>query len=753
MADVEYRRMQQIRGSRAEFEAINPILLDGELAIQQTDRIIKAGTKDRRPWSELLEFTLDWTSIRNVPEQVGQTGEKGDKGDDGKSAYAIYLDAFTAEHAEDVVDEDHPAAVPLTESEWLASLYGTNGESAFQIAERLGLATGSEEDWINSLKGAKGAKGDDGAPFAIKKIFPSTAAMAQIGSSIITPESGEEGDPDYTPEVALEIGDFVIVVTDDIEDEDYGKLYIYEGKVAGADSYRFIVDMALPGAAGIQGPQGEQGEKGESGASAYQIYVQNFLAEHAEDVVDEDHPAAEPLTESAWLASLKGADGVSPESNYEIYRRVTIENGETPVSEAEWILNIRGAQGDSAYEIAVKEGFEGTQAQWLESLKGTNGQNATITILEGDTVITRVNADAIAVTGDDGRSAYQVAVDRGFIGDEDAWLASLKGDNGLTGPEGPQGIQGPQGEPGPAIAGFTVSKVFASTQDFEAVDRFIKADGTSLVEGEFVVVINEAATAADPDAEDGEEGEDATSSTGMIYIVDSVANPDDPDGDPVLQFNYVGSMAVSAEFQGPQGERGEDGASIYEVYLAQFAADHADDVIDDEHPAAIPLGREAWLESMRGPQGIQGETGPSAYDSAVATGFSGTQPEWVASLQGKSAYQSYVDTFVPENAGDQPLSEPEWVASLSASVDPSTLADTESVTTLKRQVMRMSEILQNYKALFEYLMMASDVVIPAGLLPTDADIITYEFDDDTPDPDPDPTPSDPDPDTNPEEGE
>ena len=45
--------------------------------------------------------------------------------------------------------------------------------------------------------------------------------------------------------------------------------------------------------------------------------------------------------------------------------------------------------------------------------------------------------------GDPGKSAYQVAVDNGFSGTEEEWLASL------VGPQGPQGIQGPQGSTGP----------------------------------------------------------------------------------------------------------------------------------------------------------------------------------------------------------------------------------------------------------------------------------------------------------------
>ena len=47
--------------------------------------------------------------------------------------------------------------------------------------------------------------------------------------------------------------------------------------------------------------------------------------------------------------------------------------------------------------------------------------------------------------GDPGESAYQIAVDHGFVGTEDEWLQSLKGATGATGATGPQG---PQGEPG-----------------------------------------------------------------------------------------------------------------------------------------------------------------------------------------------------------------------------------------------------------------------------------------------------------------
>lgn len=50
--------------------------------------------------------------------------------------------------------------------------------------------------------------------------------------------------------------------------------------------------------------------------------------------------------------------------------------------------------------------------------------------------------------GADGLSAYQIAVNNGFVGSESAWLFSLKGGDGATGPMGPQGLQGLQGPAG-----------------------------------------------------------------------------------------------------------------------------------------------------------------------------------------------------------------------------------------------------------------------------------------------------------------
>ena len=75
-----------------------------------------------------------------------------------------------------------------------------------------------------------------------------------------------------------------------------------------------------------------------------------------------------------------------------------------------------GKDGLSAYELAVENGFTGTLAEWLASLKGKDGENG----VDGKN----------GVNGSDGKSAYIIAVEHGFSGTETEWLESLKGADG-----------------------------------------------------------------------------------------------------------------------------------------------------------------------------------------------------------------------------------------------------------------------------------------------------------------------------------
>lgn len=93
-----------------------------------------------------------------------------------------------------------------------------------------------------------------------------------------------------------------------------------------------------------------------------------------------------------------------------------------------------GKDGLSAYELAVENGFTGTLAEWLVSLKGKYGENG----VDGKD----------GVNGSDGKSAYIIAVEHGFVGTATEWLESLRGadgKDGLPGKDGKNGVDGKDG--------------------------------------------------------------------------------------------------------------------------------------------------------------------------------------------------------------------------------------------------------------------------------------------------------------------
>jgi hypothetical protein len=117
----------------------------------------------------------------------------------------------------------------------------------------------------------------------------------------------------------------------------------------------------------------------------------------------------------------------------------------------------QGAPGDSAYAVALQNGFSGTEAEWLNSLKGADGQDGVDGIdgADGEQGPKGDKGD----TGDQGVQGIQgLKGDKGDQGEQgvkgDTGLQGLKGDTGETGaqgeigPQGQQGIQGIQGVKG-----------------------------------------------------------------------------------------------------------------------------------------------------------------------------------------------------------------------------------------------------------------------------------------------------------------
>jgi hypothetical protein len=95
---------------------------------------------------------------------------------------------------------------------------------------------------------------------------------------------------------------------------------------------------------------------------------------------------------------------------------------------------IDGRDGKSAYEIARENGFTGTKEEWLESLKGQKGDRGEQGQRgdrgqKGDQGIQgRQGVQGIA--GANGKSAYEIALETGFVGSKEQWIASLKGQKG-----------------------------------------------------------------------------------------------------------------------------------------------------------------------------------------------------------------------------------------------------------------------------------------------------------------------------------
>ena len=73
--------------------------------------------------------------------------------------------------------------------------------------------------------------------------------------------------------------------------------------------------------------------------------------------------------------------------------------------------------GLSAYDIAVANGFVGSEAAWLASLKGERGSRGE----KGEPGIQGEQG----VQGEPGASAYEVAVNNGYEGTEEEWLSTL----------------------------------------------------------------------------------------------------------------------------------------------------------------------------------------------------------------------------------------------------------------------------------------------------------------------------------------
>lgn len=128
-------------------------------------------------------------------------------------------------------------------------------------------------------------------------------------------------------------------------------------------------------------------------------------------------------TEEEWTKSLTPKDGADA---YELAKSDGYEG-----SLKEWLSSLKGVDGESAYKVAVRNGYVGDEQAWLASLRGSDGKDAYEVAKAGGYQGSR-EAWLASLKGDAGKSAYELANAGGYQGSQADWLASLKGKDGKS---------------------------------------------------------------------------------------------------------------------------------------------------------------------------------------------------------------------------------------------------------------------------------------------------------------------------------
>lgn len=478
------------------------------------------------------------------------------------------------------------------------------GKSAYKSAMDAGFV-GTEAAWVASLKGAKGdtgaagtagAKGNDGADGL--SAYELAVAAGYIGNA-----------------------DAWLASLKGIKGDTGGKGDPGDAGVAGATTLilgtKVDVD-ALPDVTSV--PEGTSyivGEdlytnvsgvwtnvgqiRGDRGYSAYELAI------NSGDFVG---------TYEDWYASLKGSDGIglrilgSYPSVGDLPATGNLAGDCWIIDEAMYVWDLTawvkvgqvGPTGKSAYELAVAGGFVGNVTQWLQSLPGKSVYD--LAVLDGFTGT--VNDFLISLRGKD---TYQLAVDDGFVGNLSAWLQSLRGKDGAS------------------------IRILGTLADLGA----LPLPANSVAGDSWIIGDNLH-----------------TLTNGAWLDVGTVRG--------IQGFSAYDLAINSGKFTGTFDEwyaslKGSEGTGLRilgsypDISLLPASNNQTGDcwIINE---AMYVWDSAAWVKV-----GQVGPSGKSAYELAVAGGYVGTLPNWLLSLNGKDNFQLAKDSGFAGNLDD-------WLASL-----------------------------------------------------------------------------------------
>lgn len=519
---------------------------------------------------------------------------------------------------------------------------GADGKSAYQIAVENGFS-GDEKTWLESLigkqgeQGLQGEKGIDG-----KSAYELAKATGYTGSESEWLESlkGADGAPgkDGKDGSSVSLKNSADECTVANSDAYIDKENYHIYIFRGeVDGERKFDDLGEFAIVGPQGPQGEKGEQGIQGEKG----EQGPQGEKG-DKGDDGAPGKDGLSvTAATTASTDGGTIITFENADGAIGNVTVLNGKDG---AKGETGDKGADGKSAYQIAVEKGFDGgDESAWIASLKGEKGAKGD----KGDTGEQGPQGDkGDAFTYSD-FTQEQLAALKGAKGDQgERGEKGEQGEKGEKGDQGPQGLQGPKGDDGKAV-NIKKSAEECSNVDSDAyVDsnyhlqilRTISDSGEKTFEDLGQFAIVGPEGKQGPQGEKGDKGDPGEKGD---------TGEKGTDGKSAYQIaldnNFIGSesdwLTSLKGAKGENGQNGKDGASGKSAY----------DIAVDE---GFEGNEEAWLASLKGAKGDKGDTGEqgekgadgtpgkSAYEIAKEKGFTGTTEEWLESLKGKTDFYS-----------------------------------------------------------------------------------------------------------------
>lgn len=318
-----------------------------DLGADSKGRIIKVYNRDIEKWIVLFDVSKD----DYVPPFIGSNGNWWvDNRDTGVKA--------TAETPY-IGENDHWFTYDPINKVYVDTGIEARGLSAYDIAVKLGFK-GSEQDWIDSLSKAS----EDAAVAALEAANKANEAADKADQAVKEIE-GIVDDAIAATEKAEEIASNPPKIVDNdwwIYDYDT-KQYINTGIAAIGDAFTYKKEY--PSVEAMEADWGTADVK-----------LGEYVLINTNDVEDPDDAKVYLKTQEGWkfIVDLSGMQGI---------------------------------QGWSAYEVAVKHGFVGTEEEWVQSLKQP-ALDAAAEALEAKAQVEATEkavkeAEALRVTAEQGR--------------------------------------------------------------------------------------------------------------------------------------------------------------------------------------------------------------------------------------------------------------------------------------------------------------------------------------------------------------